>query len=163
MTINTWITANYSELRAVMMRICENDPLHEELLHHTLEILLTRKDRDHLAETGEAWYMCLRIATNNWKSTTSPFYTTYRQTKEAIENLPEKEVIDNTLTEEDLLKQVEKHLNTLNWYDKMLFKTFAELESNASLVARETRIPRQSISLTVKRVRTHLKKHIRYD
>ena len=53
-------------------------PLAEELLHYVLSEFLSKPDVKSIVMSGSAFFYCLRIATNSWKSTTSPFYRTYR-------------------------------------------------------------------------------------
>jgi DNA-directed RNA polymerase specialized sigma24 family protein len=58
------------------------------------------------------------------------------------------------------VKQVEKLLQELPWYDHLLFKTFVEGDHSYSSLSRDTGIPRTSISLTINRVRKHIKKNL---
>jgi hypothetical protein len=161
---NTWTAENYKPLKEAITRITEGSDLSEELLHYVLSQLLERKDVQHLVETGEAWYMCLKIATNSWRSTTSPFYLCYR--KEKID-LSQKEYAlcddteDQNLDIDGLLTGIDKELNQLSWYEKELMKAYAEHNNNASALAKGTGIPRTSISLTIKRIRNHVKERIK--
>ena len=163
MTINEWCNANYYKLGEACRNIAKNDPLHEELLHYTVSEFLLKPNVQDIIDSEGAYWFCIRIATNSWWSSTSPFYRTYRTINESIENLPETSVIDIPYDEEEMLRQIHNELSKLSWYDRMLFEAFADMNQNSSLLARETSIPRTSISLTVKRVRKHLKQKLKYE
>lgn len=75
------------------------------------------------------------------------------------------EFVDPELeNEEEMLqknfKAATEALEKLDWYDKMLFKTFVEEGHTVSSLSRSTRIPRTSVSLTINRVREYLKQEI---
>ena len=165
MTVNAWTNDNYPLLKKAIDRITKHSPLSEELLHYTLEVLLLRKDLFHLVQTGEAWYMCLKIATNNWNSVNSPFHRTYRQDHQDISTVVEKPDTDSDYDDkiDTLLGKIDTELKKITWYEEMLFKVYVELNENAALLSRKTGIPRTSINLTIKRVRQHLKTQITHE
>lgn len=165
MTINDWADANYKPLKQAINRITKHSDLSEELLHYTLEVLLARKDLFHLVQSGEAWYMCLRIATNNWNSVNSPFYRTYRQESQDLSTVTEKPDTDSDYDEkiDTLLSRIDTELKNLTWFEEMLMKVYVEHNENAALLSRKTGIPRTSINLTIKRVRQHLQKTIKHE
>jgi hypothetical protein len=170
LTITEWTDNNYQPLKEACQRISEGNPLAEELLHYVLSEFLLKKEVNAIIQSGGGFYYCLRMATNSWKSTTSPFYRTYRdpnlkmelpvyqiadeETNEYIENEPEH-------TPEELLAQIETAMDNLGWYEKELLKVYADNNGNASLVSRLTKIPRTSINLTIKKVKFHLTKTLR--
>jgi hypothetical protein len=139
--------------------------LSDELLHYTLEVLLQRKDLFHLVETGEAWYMCLKIATNNWHSVNSPFHRTYRQDHQDISTVTEKPDTDPDYDDkiDTLMSRIDTELKLLTWFESMLMRVYVEHNENAALLSRKTGIPRTSINLTIKRVKQHLKKRINHE
>jgi hypothetical protein len=91
-----------------------------------------------------------------WRSTTGPFFKQFgdRHNKEVHENTKEEE------TEYLDLDRINKLLKDLDWYDQLLFKTFAEGQHTYSSLSRETGIPRTSISLTINRVRAYIKQNL---
>lgn len=152
--------SQYKEFLQACHRITEGDPLSQELAHYVLAQFLERADAQDLVERGEAWYMCLRITTNSWKSTTSPFYRMYRQPQIALDSLPDRaeEIPDSEEPDlEALAQQVQTHLKDLGWYERELLHAYAEHNSNALALSKSTGIPRTSISLTIKKIRTHVK------
>lgn len=95
--------------------------------------------------------------TNSWKSVTSPFYHTYRQHHDQIDNYDVQEDEDET---DELAKRANVLLAQLPWYDRMLFQTFVDECHTVSSLARSVGIPRTSVSLTIKRVRKHIKTNL---
>lgn len=143
----------------------------EELLHYTLAAFLDRADTQQIVDSGGGFFFCLRIATNSWKSTTSPFYRQYRDPLPRQELRPDHSELPDTEPYEepepfknpDLQTQIDKELNNLSWYEKELTRAYAEHNCNASLLSKVTKIPRTSINLTLNRVRAHIKTQITYE
>jgi DNA-directed RNA polymerase specialized sigma24 family protein len=90
------------------------------------------------------------------RSQTGPFYKQFVKQNEQLEFHDKPETEEEHL---DIIK-VNKILDELNWYEKELFKLFAAGNHSYSSLSRETGIPRTSISLTINRVRKHIKKNI---
>lgn len=149
---------NYQPLKGAAQRISANSPLAEELLHYTLEAFLTSPKRDEVLDCGAGRWFCIKIMTNSWKSVTSPFYHTYRQHHMGLDDLVEPEEEEDN--EDEMVQKVGKALAQLPWYDRMLFQTFVDEGHTISSLARSVGIPRTSVSLTIKRVRLHIKKQL---
>lgn len=151
---------NYIPLREAAERISGNDPLSEELLHYTIDEFLRKKDVENIIDSGGGRFYCVRIMMNSWKSVTSPFYYTYRKTAEecdieAIEDLPD---YDDPTTE--IADRIKEELSYLPWFDKKLFEVFLNEDHTISSLSRVTGIPRTSISLSINRIRRHIKKNL---
>jgi hypothetical protein len=156
LTIKEWTDNNYSPLKDACKRIAEGNPLSEELLHYVLSEFLDKPDVQKIVMSGGAFFFCLRMATNSWKSTTSPFYRMYRDTNlqcQVPDIAQEEEEEDNS---ESLWKHAQDKMNELGWYEKELLQVYAENNGNASLVSRLTKIPRTSINLTIRKVKLHI-------
>jgi DNA-directed RNA polymerase specialized sigma24 family protein len=171
LTIKDWTDFNYKLLGDAINRITSNDSLSEELLHYTLTAFLERPDAQQIVDSGGGFYFCLRIATNSWKSTTSPFYRIYRDpnprqplTDMHAEQGEEQDLFEGDQPENlDLYKKIDTLLADLNWYETELTKAYAEHNCNASLLAKVTNIPRTSINLTLNRVRAHIKTKLSHE
>ena len=166
MTIKDWTENNYQPLKQACSRISEGNPLAEELLHYVLSEFLAKAEAHTIIMSGGAFFYCLRIATNSWKSSTSPFFRTYRaprsQTFIQWDSADESEGAQEEIEYGDLLHQrAVEAMEDLGWYEKELFKMYAECNQNASLVSRLTQIPRTSINLTIKKVKKHLVKALK--
>lgn len=160
LTLNAWIEQNYQKFRSDCKGITNGDPLSEELCHYVLSEFMVKPEAQSIVDSGGAFFYIIRMTLNNWNSVTSPFYRIYRQhfsELEEAEDIPDEEY-DTEL--EILAQQAEASLQQLGWYERELFKVYLEHDSNASSVSRGTGIPRTSISLTLKHVKSHLKKSI---
>lgn len=163
MTVNEWSDLHYRSLGAACQRIA-NSPLHPDLLHETLLAFMTHKDAQAIVDSGGAFFYCLRIAVNLWKSQTSPFYKQFKQEQTPLG--PEHEDLPDSPPEslENIYQQVEEVMTAeLSWYENMLLKEYAAEGANALRLSKLTGIPRTSISLTLKRIKTHIHSKIKYD
>ncbi len=158
--IEEFVNDNYLALKEAAERISGNDPLSEELLHYTLDEFLRKRDVESIVESGGGRFYCVRIMMTQWKSVTSPFYHTYRKPSDDIEIESVGEIPDE---EEDITAMADKireELQLLNWYDRKLFEIFMDENHTISSLARATGIPRTSISLSINRIRKHIKKNL---
>lgn len=165
MTVNNWITSHYDKFKHDCLGITRGDALGEELCHFILLEFMNKKEAQTIVESGGAFYYIIRMALTNWNSVTSPFYRIYRQPYTDIETITERaEEIPDAEDEWDidaLAAQAQKSLQELGWYERELFNVYLEHNTNASLVSRQTGIPRTSISLTLKHVKQHLRSNIK--
>jgi DNA-directed RNA polymerase specialized sigma24 family protein len=111
-----------------------------------------------IIESGGLRFYIVRIMMIQWKSKTGPFYKMYfnNNWSDPVEALPEVEEDEVFLD----TKRVDQLLDELPWYDRQLFRIFADGGHTYSSLSRETQIPRTSISLTINRVRKHIKKNL---
>ena len=95
---------------------------------------------------------------NSWKSTSSKFYFTYRKESVGLEDVEDLADEDEDLT--DFARRTKEELAKLPWYDRMLFEAFVNEGHTISSLSRATGIPRTSVSLTLNRVRKHIKSNL---
>ena len=157
--IEEFINDNYIPLKEAAQKISGNDPLFQELLHYSLDEFLRKLNVEDIIESGGGRFYCVRIMMNSWRSVTSPFYYTYRIETTGIDHLEDvkEEQDENVVAIADKIKQ---ELNKLTWYDKMLFETYVDENHTISSLARATGIPRTSISLSINRIRKHIKNNL---
>jgi DNA-directed RNA polymerase specialized sigma24 family protein len=148
---------NYGELKTAASRISSNDALSEELLHFCIEEFLKKKDCAAIVSSGGGRFYIVRIMLNQWKSTTSPFFHTYRRHDEELTGEFEDTVYEEDPSYMALVDKIREELGRLPWYDRMLFDTFVNENHTVSSLARVTEIPRTSVSLTINRIRRHIK------
>ena len=165
MTVNDWTNQNYTKLLASARNISYNNELSHELLHYSLEQLLIKPNVLEIVNSGGAEFYMVRIMLNQWRSTTSPFYRIYRKDQCQIEldsYLSKNDVADESEPEvEDRTEEIKSELRNLSWYDRKLFELYSEENYTISGLARETGIPRTSLSLSINRVRKHLKEKLK--
>lgn len=157
-SIDQFVNDNYTVLEDAAKRISGNDPLWQELLHYTLDEFLRKPNVEEIIDSGGGRFYCVRIMMNSFRSTTSPFYTTYRKPSDSL--VEAEDIVEEEDYTQELVKKVKAELQKLPWYDRMLFETFVDEGHTISSLARATGIPRTSISLSINRIRRHIKKSI---
>ena len=161
MSPEQFINQHYKDLQDAAKKISGNDSLWEELLAYTLDEFLHKKDLQNILDSGGGRWFCIKILMNSWKSTTSPFFHTYRKQNSPLEGVVIADDDEGEFKIQELYAKAMSELDKLPWYDKLLFKTFVDGDYTISSLARETGIPRTSISLTINRVRKHLKETLK--
>ena len=144
------------------MRISNGSQLYEDLLNESILIFLEKDNVQDIVDSGGSLFYLIRIMSNQWKSTTSPFHRNYRNYVELPENF---DVVEQEVeSTEELEKEMEKELEKLHWYGKTLFKIHYFENESIAKISRDTKIPRSSITLEIKRVKEGLyKKGIEYN
>jgi DNA-directed RNA polymerase specialized sigma24 family protein len=148
---------NYGELLTAASRISNNSDLSEELLHFCLEEFLKKKDCLAIVDSGGGRFYIVRILLNQWRSTTSEFFHTYRKHNDEITEEYADEVYEEDPAFMERADAVRAELARLPWYDQKLFETFVSENHTVSSLARATQIPRTSVSLTINRIRRHVR------
>jgi DNA-directed RNA polymerase specialized sigma24 family protein len=157
--IELFVQDNYKPLRQAALNISNNSGLAEELLHYTLDAFLRNPKVEEIVDCGAGRWFCIKIMTNSWKSVTSPFYHTYRNNPWPLEEA-QTEPFDEEDPTEELAERAKILLGELPWYDRKLFELFVDEGHTISSLARAVGIPRTSVSLTINRVKKHLRKNI---
>lgn len=168
MTVTEWSNHNYSSLLAAAKNISYNDELSQELLHYSLEQLLIKQNVLDIIASGGAQFWVIRTMLNSWRSTTSKFYTLYRKNQNQIEldsYLAKNDVVDEVAEPSEQIdltaNSIRNELHNLGWYERTLFELYCEEGRTISSISRETKIPRTSISLSINRVKKHLRSKIK--
>lgn len=156
--IDTFFKENYDALKEAAIKISGNDPLWEELLHYTIDEFLRKKHVEDIISSGGGRFYCVRIMMNSFRSTTSPFYTLYRRPSSDIEDVADLSIEEDNTNE--IADKIRAEIEKLTWYDKMLFEIYLDEGHTISSLARATGIPRTSISLSINRIRKHIKKNL---
>jgi RNA polymerase sigma factor (sigma-70 family) len=156
LTFDQFLKEDYKALKEAAEKITGRSQLAEDLLHYAIEEMSYKENLQGIIDSGGARFYCVRIMMTQWRSQTGPFY------KQFVRQHDDVELHDKPIEEVEPFdfKKVNHLLDQLNWYDRELFKLFAEGSHTYSSLSRETGIPRTSISLTVNRVRNYIKKHI---
>lgn len=156
MTFDQYLKEDYKALMEAADKITGRNELAIDLLHYAIEEMSHKQNLQAIVDSGGARFYCVCIMSTQWRSATGPFYKQFVRQHDDIDNydspIETEEHFDYTKMN-DLLEQI-------NWYDRELFKLFADGRHTYSSLSRETGIPRTSISLTINRVRKFLKKHI---
>ena len=156
MDFSQYLTNDYNELVKAANKITGNSDLSVDLLHYAIEEMSFKENIQSIVDSGGARFYCVRIMMTQWRSQTGPFYKQYIKRGESIEVHDVEDKAESTLD----IDKVNEILDGLNWYDKELFRLYAEGEHNYSTLSKETGIPRTSIGLTINRVKKHIKKNL---
>lgn len=158
MNLHQCLEFEYPQLVEAAKKISGNHELHLDLLHYGIEELSKKSNMKEIIESGGLRFYVVRIMLVQWRSKTGPFYKMYfnNSWSDPVDHLPE---VENEEVSIDT-KRVDQLLDQLPWYDRSLFKLFADGGHTYSSLSRETMIPRTSISLTINRVRKHIKKNL---
>jgi hypothetical protein len=151
---------NYIPLKEAAERISGNHELSEELLHYTLDEFLRKKDVEAIIDSGGGRFYCVRILLNSWKSGTSPFYNTYKKPSADLDIEKFEDIEEDYDPTTEIADNIKRELDKLGWFDKKLFEVFYTEGHTISSLARATGIPRTSISLSINRIRKHIKRNI---
>ena len=158
--IEQFVNENYLVLKEAAEKISGNDAPSEELLHYTLDEFLRKRDVEQIIESGGGRFYCVRIMMTQWKSVTSPFYHTYRKPNSVCDVESLEEIPDYDDPTPQIADRIKEELAVLPWFDRKLFEVFLTESHTISSLARATGIPRTSISLSINRIRRHIKKNI---
>jgi hypothetical protein len=156
--VQIFLQDNYQPLKEAAVRISGNDELSDELLHYAIDEFLKKPNVEEIVLSGGARWFCIKILMNSWKSSSSRFFYTYRQPTLDLEDAADVVEEDEDLT--GFVQRTKAILKTLPWYDRMLFETYVDDNHTVSSLARATGIPRTSVSLTLNRVRKHVKRNL---
>lgn len=78
--VNKWINDNYNDLRETLLNITKNDYEHvDDLLHECLEFFIKKEIAEELVIKKQAKWFFIRIALNQYRSSSSKFYKTYKK------------------------------------------------------------------------------------
>ena len=78
--VNKWVNDNYNDLRETLLNITKNDYEHvDDLLHECLEFFIKKEIAEELVIKKQAKWFFIRIALNQYRSTSSKFYKTYKK------------------------------------------------------------------------------------
>lgn len=155
--INDYISKNYQELKNIVSNITNGHQLTDELLHYTIEILLTYNE-DKMAEIvkkGHTKFFFISIVLNQWKSTTSPFYKTYRcnkrieYTDEPIDIIAEESEYDKEI--DIKIDFIQQEMDNQHWYTQQVIKL--KMEHSYQQIKDITGIPRSSLYSTFNKFR----------
>ena len=127
-----------------------------DLLHYAIEELAGKRNLDSILASGGGRFYLVSIMLTQWRSQTGPFYKQFIKEGRDIDHYEQSDEQEEPLD----VKRINKLLDTLPWYDRELFKLYVDGDHTYSSLSRETKIPRTSISLTIKRVRNYIKKNL---
>ena len=179
---HNWIETNYTLILEWANNICKGDDLADELAHYAIEKLMTHPRYDELVEKdladpdyGHMRAFILAIMRNSWLGSKSHFRRhhalhradvgTRKETltddkfnkivnaQEDTEYDYEKDLLWEAT--ESILQEMELEIEEAQWFRARLLRMYLEI-GNYSKIARETDIPRMTVTKAVAEARTYI-------
>jgi hypothetical protein len=164
MTVNDWITQNYQNILQWAKNAAQQHDDYEDLAHYAITTFLEHEKAQQLVYNDEARWFIVRILLNSSRGTKSEYYRIYRPQHDTTAEF--KQIADNEynmhldfLTEhvygilEDMI-----HGDAELWFMGTLTTLCLQQDKiNFSKLARETGIPRTTISDTYKKTLEYIK------
>jgi len=169
--LNKFLTDRYDDIIKMSYRICKGSPEHEDVAHHAIEAFMTNKRAQEIVDKGQGMLFLSGIIHRSFHSSTSPYHTLYRQkgrmhtlyftTLFSEHFIDEEYDNDADLKYETVMGIIEEmQCDTIEqWFRSQLFLMWIK-EPNFSELARQTKIPRTSISQAVNECIDFIKKRV---
>ena len=163
--MNKFLTQRYDDIITMSKKICRSSPESEEVAHFAISEFMEHERGQELVDSGRAMNFLSGIIHRSFHSSTSKYHTIYRQ-KNRMHSLPENydqrediHVYDyeqDTATEaiQGVLEDMKADGIEL-WFRAVLFEMYIK-EPNYSQLARQTLIPRTSISKAVEEAKEYI-------
>ena len=169
MNINQYITENYDNIKNWLSGITKdgNPGLAEDLVQEVILIFLQHPKAQESIDTGTARFFLVRIALNQWRSSTSPFHYQYR---DSFKEFPDDwsnglEHVEYDPTEDILTEVVIQGLDLMyqqedTRYEAILIIAYYSMGANYSAVGRKLNMKNTTVRKIVLRGLTKLNKLI---
>ncbi len=164
--MDKWFSHNYNKLKTICKSVSKENDV-DELLHFCIDILISNDKFNNIVEDSGKIYYFTRVVINNWKSTSSPYYTTYRKEKPKIIDydieLPNIEGEEEVEIDMDWVRKQLEELKVKDWYYARLFELYIDEECSLTKLNKRTTIPLAPLSRDINKVRTILKEKRKKD
>jgi hypothetical protein len=164
--VDKWFSHNYNKLKTICKSVSKENDV-DELLHFCIDILISNDKFNNIVEDSGKIYYFTRVVINNWKSTSSPYYTTYRKEKPKIIDydieLPNIEGEEEVEIDMDWVRKQLEELKVKDWYYARLFELYIDEECSLTKLNKRTTIPLAPLSRDINKVRTILKEKRKKD
>lgn len=170
MTPSEYVQTNYKEIKEWLTNVTRNTSSHllDDFVQEVMLIFLDHKDAQGIVDRDEAKYFIIRIALNQWRSSSSPFHRQIRSAPISIDDLPQEESQgeEYDISEDVLMDIVMRSLDDMyndkeTRYKSMIIILYHSLGNNYSEIQRRFDIPRTTVRLHYKSGLSVLKKLIK--
>ena len=163
--MNNFLKQRYDDIISMSFKICRGSLESEEVAHFAISEFMEHERGQELVDTGRAMNFLSGIIHRSFHSSTSKYHTLYRQ-KGRMHSLPEnydeQEDIHLYDYEQDIATEaIQGVLEDMKadgielWFRAVLFEMYVK-EPNFSELARQTKIPRTSISKAVEEAKEYI-------
>lgn len=164
--MNNFLETNYDAIITMARKICRSSPESEEVAHFAISEFIEHERGQELVDSGRAMNFLSGIIHRSFHSSTSKYHTVYRQ-KGRMHGFPDWYESPEADSEYDYEKDIAieaiqgvledmKAESIELWFRSTLFEMYLK-EPNYSELARQTQIPRTSISKAVDEARDYIK------
>ena len=163
--MNNFLTNHYDAIILMSKKICRSHNESEEVAHFAISEFIEHERGQELVDTGRAMNFLSGIIHRSFHSSTSKYHTIYRQKGrmhelpvdyDNIQNDNEYNYEQDIATEaiQGVLEDMKSDTIEL-WFRAALFEMYIK-EPNFSELARQTKIPRTSISKAVEEAKEYI-------
>lgn len=152
MTPNDYITKNYNSIRDDIVKLVgiDKQELAEDLLHDVIVIFLQHPKALQVIEDDVAKFFILRIAMNQFRSSTSPFHSQYRTphtelTEQLTPAVEEYDIEEDVMIDVVLMSLDDMYKDEQTRYKAIIIILYHSLGNNYSEVERQFEIPRTTV------------------
>lgn len=164
--VDNWFSKNYDKLKNICKSVSKENDV-DELLHFCIDKIITNEKFNNIEDDAGKIYYFTRVVMNNWKSTSSPYYTTYRKQHSKIIDynieLPNIELDEEVEIDLEWVKREIETLKIDEWYYGRLFELYIEEGCSLTKLNKRTTIPLAPLSRDINRVRGILKNKRKTD
>ena len=164
--MNKFLEQNYKAIIIMARKICRSSPESEEVAHFAISEFIEHERGQEIVDSGRGMNFLSGIIHRSFHSSTSKYHTIYRQ-KGRMHELPEwhenlQDIEDYDYEQDMATEAIQGILEDMKaesielWFRSTLFEMYIK-EPNYSELARQTQIPRTSISKAVEEARAYIK------
>lgn len=152
MNLNNWISKNQEQLLQMAKNITNNDPETNDLFQSVVLQLLEKPEKINEVPDTQKKFFFIRVLTNNYRSTTSPYQYHKQKYKKTFTELKDDlygDLPDTDTEEYPTMEWVYQQLDNHHWFDRDLFLLWLEL-GTFTKVSEQTTIPLNSVGKYIK-------------
>lgn len=151
----------FSESETIRNMFMKIKPNHrDDFKSFIMDNLIDKPDKLTLAYAeGYIDYYIWRIISNQYYSTTSPWYRKHLIKENVMVDIPEDEV-EVSIDEEDIVNQVKNILTRIHWYDRTLFEMYYFDKLTYQKIQEKTGINYISVRRSVMKTLENIKKQL---
>lgn len=163
--MNNFLESRYADIILMAKKICKSNPEYEEVAHFAISEFIEHERGQEIVDSGKAMNFISGIIHRSFHSSTSKYHTVYRQ-KGRMHSLPEwhegtEDSEEYNYEQDSATESIQGVLEDMKasgielWFRAVLFEMYVK-EPNYSELARQTQIPRTSISKAVEEAKAYI-------
>lgn len=168
--MNEWLTQNWDDIRLMAKKVCKGHQEWEEVCSYSIEKFMIHERAQEFIDTGKAMNFLSGIMHLSFYSSTSSYHYEIRQRGKVFgitegTQIPEDDNLYNDEQDSvlELIKTIMEEMiitSKETWFMVVLFQMWMKTP-NYSQIARETLVPRTSVSRAVQDCRAYIKQELK--